>query len=245
MYSLGSAYSAGAREARRGSARGRSRRVAGAPAAAAACSAEHARAPGRTAGRTRVHRRVRKVTDRSSLDHVADGEATDGLVLQGRERVSLPLFRRCRASCTTAAGLNEREESATHLRAHARAVRAADGGDVATAVLVAAAGSSLLRHCGRGCSVSATVAVLGWRGAFACASGAGERSSATGGGADGRRGERRGMARRKRRRTGEVCWKGEAEGRRGEGPRRRDERGRRQSRLAPSPPPTCGAALPC
>lgn len=68
--------------------------------------------------------------------------------------------------------------------------------------------------------MSATVAVLGWRGAFACASGAGERSSATGGGADGRRGERRGMARRKRRRTGEVCWKGEAEGRRG-GPRRR------------------------
>jgi hypothetical protein len=32
-------------------------------------------------GLTRVHRRIRKVTDRSRLDHVADGEAADGLVL--------------------------------------------------------------------------------------------------------------------------------------------------------------------
>lgn len=32
--------------------------------------------------RTRVHRRIRKVTDRSRLNHVANGEAADGLVLR-------------------------------------------------------------------------------------------------------------------------------------------------------------------
>ncbi len=65
-----------------------------------------------------VDRGIRNVTDGGRLDHVADGEALDSLVLGD----------------------------------HTAAVGAANRGDVATALLVASVGSSLLRHCWLGIS---------------------------------------------------------------------------------------------